>query len=91
MTWDVCDECWGSGDKNRPWTDLRKMRDNEEEKIRIAAGNFLADKIGANFISVKQALEEVAIELEKLSRGRKQKAQWFYQTCELLAKSLREM
>ena len=25
MTPDICDKCWGSGNANKPWTDLRKL------------------------------------------------------------------
>jgi len=25
ITRDICDKCWGSGDSNRTWTDLRKL------------------------------------------------------------------
>ena len=29
MTNDVCCECWGSGDKNHHWTNLRRVRSME--------------------------------------------------------------
>lgn len=34
ITSDVCDKCWGSGDKFRPGANLRKIRGqlNEQEK-----------------------------------------------------------
>ena len=25
MTTDICDTCWGSGNSDRPWTDLRRV------------------------------------------------------------------
>lgn len=25
MTWDVCNQCWGSGDATRPWTNLKRV------------------------------------------------------------------
>lgn len=25
ITWDVCDQCWGSGRADRPWTNLRTL------------------------------------------------------------------
>lgn len=31
FTYDVCDKCWGSGDKDRPWTNLFKLY--EEGKL----------------------------------------------------------
>lgn len=34
MTPGVCDKCWGSGDANRPWTDIKKL---EQELRRLRA------------------------------------------------------
>ena len=31
-TRDVCDACWGSGDRTKPWTDLRRLRDEQNER-----------------------------------------------------------
>lgn len=31
----VCDKCWGSGDKNRPWTNLKKVRSMHYENERL--------------------------------------------------------
>ncbi len=25
MTYDVCNKCWGSGNANRPWTNLKRV------------------------------------------------------------------
>lgn len=37
FTKDVCDRCWGSGDKHEPWTDIRKLEARraawEEEQV----------------------------------------------------------
>lgn len=30
-TSDVCDKCWGSGDANRTWTDLRKLQSEQRK------------------------------------------------------------
>ncbi len=31
----VCDKCWGSGDADKPWTDLRKVDSLYEENKRL--------------------------------------------------------
>jgi hypothetical protein len=42
MTYDVCDDCWGSGSKTKKWIDLRKVteaiknKDNEISHLRNA-------------------------------------------------------
>lgn len=35
MTWDICDQCWGSGDELNPGPNLleQKIRDAEGERI----------------------------------------------------------
>jgi len=36
ITSDVCDECWGSGNKNRKWTNLRVLKNIlTQEQIKI--------------------------------------------------------
>lgn len=32
MTSDVCDKCWGSGDSERPWINLRKLDGKLQQK-----------------------------------------------------------
>lgn len=33
ITWDVCDVCWGSGDRYRHGCDLRQLRDEESKRV----------------------------------------------------------
>jgi hypothetical protein len=91
MTWAVCDSCWGSGDAFRAWTDLRKLEASEATRIEQRAASLLAHSIGAYLTSLRPAIREVADELDKLTRSRKPRAQWFHSTCEQLAKTLRAM
>jgi hypothetical protein len=32
MTTDICNECWGSGDKYKHWVDLRALRNGPPQK-----------------------------------------------------------
>lgn len=34
MTWDICDKCWGSGDSDKPWRNLRLLEIREKENAR---------------------------------------------------------
>ena len=67
----VCDHCWGSGDANNPWTDLRALRDTENERIAKAAGKLLERSIGAEFETIKPAIEHLCALLDKQARRRK--------------------
>ena len=96
MTTDVCDQCWGSGDRFRTGTDLRKMRD--EEAIAHAAVDALVQSCGATFPSAApQVLAIVKLlrdAVEEAARGRSRKAKterdsiWFAPLAEGLANML---
>jgi len=85
----VCDHCWGSGDANRPWTDLRTLEATERQRIAEGAASLLARAAGANFSVMRPAVEEIAAELDRLARGRKQRPAFFVEACMGLARTLR--
>lgn len=91
FTADVCDECWGSGDATRPWTNLRKLRDEERERIAKAAGELLARRLGVAFDHCRDGLLELVGELERLSRSRKQRPRYFADAAADLAKTIKDM
>jgi len=90
MTPDVCDACWGSGDISRPWMDLRRLKHNTIERIRIDAQTLLAKSAGAQYGVCKAAFRELVGELERLSNGRKKRPYFFYELCCSLANQLRQ-
>lgn len=85
----VCDRCWGSGDANRPWTDLRAMDAAVRRRIAEGAASLLAQAAGANLSVMRPAVEEIAAELDRLARGRKPRPAWFVEACVELARTLR--
>lgn len=89
MTDDVCDKCWGSGDLHRKGDDLRAMRNSENERIAEAAVTLLAGTAGCSLLVMHPAIEELCGELDKLTRGRKERPPWFENCCIALAKTLR--
>lgn len=91
MTLALCDVCWGSGDAANHFDDLRKAAREEKARITSRAAELLANRVGAGMEIMHPALRELATELDRLSRGRKPRPQWFHQTCETLAKLLREL
>lgn len=47
ITLDVCDACWGTGDRYRTGCDLRRLRDEEQRRIAECAVDELARTSGA--------------------------------------------
>lgn len=89
ITYDVCDECWGSGDERAPWTNLRKERNEREAEVCRRVAAFWAEKSGAQFDNMHDAVSAIADELERLSRSRKPRPRFFDLGCISLAKTLR--
>jgi hypothetical protein len=89
MRRDLCDTCWGSGDKHHQFFDVRKYREEERERVAKTANEYFAQGCGTNLKSFAPALEAIVTELEKLARGRKERPRFFYDACSLLAKKLR--
>lgn len=60
ITNDVCDRCWGSGDRYRSGCDLRKLRDEESARVAARAVDALASAAGAKFTSARRQVAEIA-------------------------------
>lgn len=95
MTWDVCDVCWGSGDRYRHGVDLRRLRDEENKRVAERAVDLLAHSCGATFDVAKGATWDIIRALEKLSdtamksRKRAEYNQWTPNMANALARTLR--
>lgn len=90
MAWDVCNVCWGTGDESRTGVDLRKQRDEFNATVALEAGKYLTIGVGGLTVT-RPALEAIADELEKLSRGRKRRPRFFYNMAQYLAHKVRDM
>lgn len=72
ITSDVCDVCWGSGDRYHPGANLRQLRSEESARIAKAALTAVTDSVGAYterpVLRTKGggAIGEVLLELDKL-------------------------
>lgn len=88
-TRDLCDRCWGSGDATAPWTDLRKLVAEEEQRVATRAVGLLAEMAGAKLTGMRGAVGAIADELERLAKGRKARPAWFTEACTSLARTLR--
>lgn len=91
ITSDVCDKCWGSGDVARPWTDLRRLRNTERERIHLGAAALLAERCGVGLRTLLPGLDELVSELRKFERGRKARPYGFDTVARCLANTLADM
>jgi hypothetical protein len=94
MTVDVCDTCWGSGDRYRTGVDLRRLRDEESKRVAERALELLAHAAGATLQTcagdvsmIVRVIEEFA---DKERRARKPRGtQWLPHMAQALANTLR--
>jgi hypothetical protein len=77
-TRDVCDTCWGTGDRFRRGLDLRRLRDEESARIAQAAATALVESCGAKFSNSKVEIHNIINHLEKLVDGRTRPAADFF-------------
>lgn len=68
---DICDQCWGSGNRAKPWLDLRALRERTNEEVAERAVDALARSCGANMTSTKKSIEQIIAHLDALKRKRK--------------------
>ena len=91
MTTDVCDHCWGSGDENYHWTDLRRLKNEEDARVHQRAAELLASRCGIGLSILKPAMEELCNELDKFERQRRPRPYGFDVVARCLACVLRDM
>ena len=91
ITTDVCDACWGSGDADRAWTDLRKLRNTERERVHLGAAVLLAERCGVGLRTLLPGLDELVSELRRFERGRKARPYGFDTVARCLANTLSDM
>lgn len=70
-TWGVCDSCWGSGDANHHWQDLRKLQQGEEARVIMRAAKLLSDAVGADWEGTRPAIVYIKDHLAKIIKQRK--------------------
>lgn len=67
FTRDVCDQCWGSGDRTRPWLNLRTLRDDQQREVAKLAVDALARACGAQFSVVGPQVRALIVALDELA------------------------
>ncbi len=89
MTQDVCDSCWGSGDKHRKGADLRRVLNTIDQKAAEKALAILS--AGANWQSLAPARDMLCDEIEALATAKPRTARpsGFRELARSLARQLR--
>lgn len=90
MEYDVCDSCWGSGDKFRHGEDLRKLRNEEAARVAREAQRYLFEDL-KDLSVLRHGIEEFCADVDKLNnpRSRKRHAYGYDTVCTIVAKRLR--
>ena len=88
ITRDLCDTCWGSGDKDHHWTDLRKWQDTMQADIERLALTRLSDAAGCQLSNLRPTVGELVTELRKLANQRRPRPRWWSNVCLSLAETL---
>ena len=70
---DICDNCWGSGNRERPWRDLRTLETDFRERVAERAVDLLAHSCGAQFQSesTKAQVRIIIDHIDAIQRKRK--------------------
>jgi hypothetical protein len=66
MQLDVCDACWGTGDRFRTGCDLRRLRDEENKRVAERAVSLIADSVGASMSVCRGDVAQIILHLERL-------------------------
>ena len=86
MALDVCDVCWGTGDRYRHGVNLRQLRDEESRRVAELAISALAESTGARFRG-KDTLD-LMLELDRIVDRRKQPPNVFVSSMVLSIRNL---
>lgn len=94
LTADVCDTCWGSGDRYRHGVDLRTLRGEESKRVAEAAVDLLTRSVGAGLRNCYSDIYKIIAAIEALAdkerRARKPTGSHFLpELAQALANTLR--
>lgn len=70
FTYDVCDHCWGSGDEDNRWEDLRELRDERRKKQAAASFDFISNRCGLTLGMLEEEANNVLTVLDREANKR---------------------
>lgn len=95
MTYDQCDECWGSGDADRHWPNLRAYEASRRAWEAEQCAKWLAANTGCELKLFRGCLSAVVGVIEKEARRRKppdgKDAFWYARAAEQVAVAMRRL
>lgn len=69
ITYDLCDKCWGSGDEQRHFQNVRAAEKTHEQDICAACIRWLGEQIGVGDEVMRLRINEVADIVANVPRG----------------------
>lgn len=92
MTPDVCDACWGSGDRSTPWTNLRVLRSEQHFELKRHTLEDWAKRSGIGTSTLRATIPIMVDALNALLRKRKNALDFFQQRAvEVLVNALNSL
>lgn len=71
MTNGICDKCWGSGDDNQPWLNLRTLDNNRKAWEQDQCQQWLANRLGCGLDKLKLRVGQLSDLCRKQANRRK--------------------
>jgi len=71
IKFDVCNQCWGTGDKNKIGTNIKELETAQHQWEKEECVRYLSYSLGVTLPSMTKAIGELADFAEKQSRKRK--------------------
>lgn len=69
--WDICDQCWSTGDKHRIGTDIRKLEEQRKNWEENQVLEYLARRLGTGLNRIPLRILDLAKFCEKQANRRK--------------------
>lgn len=95
FTSDICSVCWGSGDKSRPWLDLRKLETKQQAWEESQVLEYLSRRLGCGLSKIPERILQLADLCEKQANRRKlpegEHAFWWNSEWHMLAQILKSL
>lgn len=93
--WDICDQCWSTGDKHRIGTDIRKLEEQRKNWEESQVLEYLARRLGCGLSGISKRILALAELCEKQANRRKlpegEQAFWWHSEWHMLSEILKNL
>lgn len=91
----ICSDCWGSGDKTRPWLNLRTLEADRKNWEESQVLEYLARRLGCGLSGISRRILALAELCEKQANRRKlpegEEAFWWHQEWHMIGSILKSL